>query len=300
MILVTGAEGLIGRYFCARLQREGRAFRRFDLKISPTQDTRDVAALARALDGVDGVVHLAALSRVVSAELDPDLCRATNVDALRELLGLALAGRRPWVVFASSREVYGQQERLPVAEDAPMRPMNIYARSKVAGEELMEGARESGLVANIVRFSGVYGCPLDHADRVAMAFAWAACRGGTMRLEGGDVLLDFTFIDDVIEALWRLTVASGAGELLPPVHFASGHGVTLRDLAGLAARQARRPVALVEATPRDFDVSRFVGDPSRAEALLGWRATTSLETGMARLIDAMAEQDGILTPSRIR
>jgi nucleoside-diphosphate-sugar epimerase len=210
MILVTGAAGLIGRHFCARLEREGRPYRGFDLRIAPEQDTRDPAALARALDGVAGVVHLAAVSRVVPAQNNPGLCQATNVDALRSLLSLCRNGQRPWLVFGSSREVYGQPSQLPVAEDAPRRPMNVYARSKVAGEDLVEEARQDGLIANIVRFSSVFGCPLDHPDRVAMAFAWAACRGGTMRLEGGGNIFDFTFIHDVVDGLWRLAQASDA------------------------------------------------------------------------------------------
>jgi nucleoside-diphosphate-sugar epimerase len=299
MILVTGAAGLVGRHLSARLEREGRAVRRFDVRISGVQDTRDPAALARALEGVTGIVHLAAVSRVVTAQGDPGTCWATNVDALQALLSQALEGRRPWVVFASSREVYGQPTHLPVAEDAPLRPMNIYARSKVAGENLIGEARAQGLAANIVRFSSVYGCPLDHADRVAMAFAWTACRGGTMRLDGSGNVLDFTHIDDVVEALWRLCEATRAGERLPPLHFVSGKGVSLGDLAALAARHARAPVAMVEAPPRDFDVSHFIGDPARALSLLGWRATTPLETGLSRLIGDMAalEAGAALTAS---
>jgi nucleoside-diphosphate-sugar epimerase len=295
MILVTGAAGLIGRHFCTRLEREGRAFRRFDLRIAPEQDTRNPAALAQALEGVSGVVHLAAVSRVVTAQGQPDLCWETNVDALKSLLSLCGDSGR-WIVFASSREVYGQPLALPVAESAPLQPMNIYARSKVAGEALIDGVREKGVVANVVRFSSVYGCPQDHEDRVAMAFAWAGCRGGTMRLEGGENVLDFTYIDDAVDGLWRLCQRTEAGERLPPIQFVSGRGVTLRQLADMAARNARGTVRSVEAPPRDFDVSRFIGDPARAAALLGWRATTDLETGVARLIDAMCEMPDSMGP----
>jgi nucleoside-diphosphate-sugar epimerase len=75
------------------------------------------------------------------------LCHATNVEALAGLLHLCLEQKtRPWLVFASSREVYGAQERLPVSEDASLKPMNVYARSKVDGERLVNecsGTRRS-------------------------------------------------------------------------------------------------------------------------------------------------------------
>jgi UDP-glucose 4-epimerase len=84
MILVTGASGLIGRYLCARLEHEAISVRRFDQRNDPAQDVRNRDRLAAALQGVTGVVHLAAISRVIWAEHEPALCAATNVEALTE------------------------------------------------------------------------------------------------------------------------------------------------------------------------------------------------------------------------
>ena len=76
---------------------------------------------------------------------DPANCAATNVTALRGLLDIAIrAARRPWVVFVSSREVYGNAAGLPVEEEAPLRPMNVYARTKCDGELLARQARDAG------------------------------------------------------------------------------------------------------------------------------------------------------------
>jgi UDP-glucose 4-epimerase len=291
MILVTGSSGLVGRHLCARLEAEGIAIRRFDLREIPSQDIRDPVALAGALRNVSGVVHLAAISRVVWAENDPDLCRATNVEALRALAASCLDGARPWLIFASSREVYGNPTRLPVREEDALMPVNIYGRSKRDGERIVETARESGLAANICRFSNVYGCPYDHKDRVAMAFAAVAARGGVMSVEGGSNTFDFTAIEDVVDGLWRLIHATIGGELLPPIHFVSGQGTTLRELADIAAARARRDVRIVEASPRNFDVSNFVGDPARAQALLGWKAQAGLADRISRLIADLADGD---------
>jgi UDP-glucose 4-epimerase len=289
MILVTGASGLIGRYLCTRLEREGVPVRRFDLRNGPAQDVRDRDGLAAALQGVTGVVHLAAISRVLWAEQDPALCTATNVEALEALVGLCLECRpRPWLIFASSREVYGNPARLPVHEDDPLLPINVYGRSKRDGERLVQAGLHAGLVANICRFSNVYGCPHDHADRVVMAFAAAAAHGGVISLEGGDSTFDFTCVEDVVEGLWRLIQASAAGERLPPVHFVSGIGTTLRELASMAVARARGPIRIDETPTDDFRVSGFVGDPARARALLGWTAQGDLGQELSRLIGTLA------------
>ena len=287
MILVTGAEGLIGRRLCARLRAEGLEVRAFDLKRSRDEDICNRRSLAAALDGVEGVIHLAAVSRVAWGERDPALCQATNVGALNALVELSLAASRPWLIFASSREVYGHPGRLPVAEDDPLQPVNTYARSKRDGERIVEAASGGGLVANICRFSNVYGSPLDHADRVVMAFATAAARGGVMSVEGSANMFDFTAVNDAVDGLWRLVQATRQGERLPPVHFVSGQGTTLGELAEIAAERALAKVTIREAPARTYDVSRFVGDPARARALLGWTARADLAEEISSLIAAL-------------
>ncbi len=155
----------------------------------------------------------------------------------------------------------------------------------------MEAAREAGLVANIVRFSNVFGCRHDHAGRVVMAFAKAAARGGVISVEGGANTFDFTAVEDAVDGLWRLIQATARGENLPPVQFVTGKGTTLRDLAEIAASRALCPVNIVEAAPRNFDVTTFVGDPSRAYEMFGWRAQAQLGDRIALLIADLARPD---------
>ena len=113
-----------------------------------TGDVRDPIDVKNALRGCIGIVHLAAVSRVVWGERDPDLCWKTNVEGFRNVLEAAdQLAIKPWVVFASSREVYGQPEQLPANEETVLRPVNVYARTKVAGEQLVAEARGRGLRA---------------------------------------------------------------------------------------------------------------------------------------------------------
>ena len=152
----------------------------------------------------------------------------------------------------------------------------------------MQSAAATGLIANIWRLSSVYGSPHDHPDRVVMAFAGAAVRGGTMRVEGPFNTFDFTAVDDVVRGLLRLVELSSDRERIPPVHFVSGRGTTLLELAKLAAAHARMPVSITEASPRVFDPGHFVGDPARAAALLGWKSEIGIEEGLVQLIASMS------------
>lgn len=299
MILVTGSSGLIGRHLCTRLLEAGLEYRPFDIRRSKSEDIRDARALEAALEGVTGIVHLAAVSRVVWGQRDPETCRTTNVEALKSLSGLAVRNSKPWIIFASSREVYGTVTKLPVREDAPLAPINVYGRSKRDGEAIVEALRDEGLVTNICRFSNVFGSPHDYRDRVAMAFASVAAHGGTMSIEGSCNTFDFTAVEDAVDGLLKLVDATRQGERLSPIHFTSGRGTSLGELAEIAASHALAKVELVEAPQRTFDVTSFVGDPSRARALLGWCANADLNARIGRLVaDLAAASIGSSTVSR--
>ena len=293
-ILITGSEGLIGRALRAALEGRGAEVVGLDL-LGTGREHGDVRSLQRvrdALGGCDGVVHLAAVSRVLWGEHDPEGCWNTNVGGLRNVLqALDERRQRPWLLFASSREVYGQPRRLPATEDTPLLPVNVYGRSKVEGERLVDDARSRGLRAAMVRLSNVYGRVRDHADRVIPAFARAADSGSTIRIDGAECTFDFTHIDDTARGMVAVIDLLEIGETPPPIHLLTGTPTTLRDLAALAIDVAgTSPV--VEAPPRSFDVSRFYGDPSRARELLGWEPHVVLREGLERLVRDLRAEAG--------
>jgi UDP-glucose 4-epimerase len=265
------------RYGAGRRARERPATRSSDSTfvagIGSRGDILDRAAVERAIDGCIGVVHLAAVSRVIDGERAPEVCWRTNVDGTRNVIEAALAElRRPWVIYASSREVYGQPGALPASEDAALAPVNIYGRSKVAAEDL---TAKADLVTAIVRFSNVYGWVGDHADRVVPAFARQAAAGLPLRVDGSGHTFDFTHLDDTVRGVLAVVAQLEAGATLPPLHFVTGTPTTLGHLASLAVELAGAGSPVVEGAPRSFDVSRFHGDPSRAAAVLGWRPAGS-------------------------
>lgn len=292
-ILVTGASGLIGRAVCPLLRAMGAGVVEIDIRhdqLAARKNVCNQANLESLFEDVTGAIHLAAVSRVVDGQRDPDKCRKVNVEGTRGLIELCVRSRlRPWLFYASSREVYGQQERFPVKETCSLSPMNFYAHSKVAAEQLVSQARTNQLTTATVRFSSVYGDAKDHADRVVPAFAGAAIRGGDIRVEGSQHFFDFTHVDDVAKGIAGVVGMLASGErTLPVIHFVSGVPTTLSELAAMAVENARARVTVVEERPRSFDVGGFYGDPSRALELLGWRTRLDLRSGFARLADDIA------------
>lgn len=292
-ILITGSSGLVGSALVSALTARSMEVIQFDMRAGGDAqgDVCDAARLREAFEGVGGVIHLAAVSRVLWGERDPELCWSTNVGGLKNVLAAAAESTTsPWVIFASSREVYGQPDALPVQEDCPLRPVNIYGRSKVEGERLVAEAQRNGVRACTIRLSNVFGSATDHLDRVVPAFARAAALGHELRVDGADHTFDFTHIDDVSRGIMALTeLLATTDDTPPPIHFVSGTPTTLGELAAMAIRIARTGATIRAAPPRDFDVARFFGSPARAKALLGWQPYVGLEEGLTRLISVFRE-----------
>lgn len=287
-ILITGSCGLVGTALRAVLERAGITVHGLDIRAVGTElgDVRQLERVGSAVEHCDGVVHLAAVSRVVWGERDPEGCWATNVGGLRNVIEAAHQQRTPpWLIFASSREVYGQPESLPATEDSPLRPVNVYGRTKVEGERLIEVARRTGVRASTIRLSNVYGSTRDHADRVVPAFARAAVLGQPLRIDGAEHTFDFTHIDDTTRGVLALVEHLMAGADVPaPIHFLTGVPTTLRELASMAVDIADGGSPFQHAAPRAFDVSTFYGTPERARNILGWSPHVTLQAGLARLI----------------
>ena len=286
-ILVTGSRGLVGSSLVVALRDAGHAIVTFDMR-DDGSDIRDADAVRAALAGCDGIVHLAAVSRVGWGEDDPALCNDINIRGTDVLLQAALAApARPWFLFASSREVYGDPVAFPVPEDAAIQPVNTYGRSKAAGERLVGRAAAEGLRVAIIRLSNVYGTQNDHPDRAVPALLWRAIAGLDLRITGADHFFDFVHVGDCVRGLMLVIDRLSAGAGTRTIHLATGVRTSLGDLAGAVRRIAHSSAALTVAPSRSFDVAGFQGDPARAAAELGWTARIDLAQGLHKLLAIM-------------
>lgn len=286
MILVTGSEGLIGKTLCAQFKTSNRKFLPFDVKNSISSDITNKQQIKASLDECQGIVHLAAVSRVILGEQQPQQCWLSNVMGTANVLQAAFEHpNKPWLIYASSREVYGQQVQFPVKESSVLKPINTYAYSKFLAESLVNSYRERGLRTQIIRFSSVYGRTDDYVDRVIPAFCRNAILGLPLRLEGGENQFDFTHVSDAVDGLMKAIAAIEAKCQLPAaIHFTTGVPTTILQAASLARSYSKNNSNFIEAPPRNYDVAKFYGDPALAEQTLGWRAVIDIQQGIKKLI----------------
>ena len=251
------------------------------------RDVLNVDTLNELVPQCSGIVHLAAISRVVWGQENPEQCKQVNIGGTRNVLDAAQAhANKPWVIFGSSREVYGQAPKMPVSEDDQLNEINVYGGTKVEGERMTMAARNHGLCTAIVRFSNVYGRCSDHVTRVTPAFARAAVLGSEIRVDGSAHTFDFVHLDDVVIALSKLIQQlEGGRNDLPPIHLVTGEATTLGQLAEWTVECSEGRCRVREAPERDYDVGKFVGDPSRAKELLDWEAKIKAKAGFFQLVE---------------
>jgi UDP-glucose 4-epimerase len=227
-------------------------------------DILDAAIVAEACAGVDVLLHLAAHSNVLGSEEHVKEACETNVLGTVNVLSAALAAGVKKVVFSSSREVYGDPDSLPVAEEAPLAPKNLYGASKVAGEVYCSIFRHRGLDVRVLRFSNVFG-PRDR-DRVIPLWLERARLGLPLQVFGGRQVIDFVSIDLVVSAVVK---AVDLPQLPGPVNVGSGRGVPILTLAERVA-EVIGTGSVTELLPaREQEVVGFTADVTKMRTLLG-------------------------------
>jgi len=307
-LLITGGGGFIGSALTEYLLDQGLDIVILDNRDDPKNsrkimeridyingDIRDRQKLKEIFDlyEIHGIVHLAAVSRVVTAQEDPNLTIDVNIEGTRNILdAVKEMDAHPWIIYGSSREVYGECGSSPVKESDPKLPINVYGRSKLESEMMVERySKEMGLKSCSLRFSNVYGNKNDILDRVIPRFIISALTDEPLEIHGGNQVFDFTHIEDTIDCIRRCmkyveSKGNGSdGYFYDVFHVVNGKGITLQELAGIISRKMDKELEIVYTDPRNYDVERFTGDPSKAMDLLGFKARTSVNDGVTSTVD---------------
>ena len=293
-VLITGGAGLIGTASKTYFEQRGWNVSTLDLRdcdldgrtIDHVGDIVELKSLQDILQDIDGVLHLAAISRVIDAELNKEECTRVNVNGTKRLLEAASAAKCRWFIFGSSREVYGEPISLPVSEENGVAPINHYGHAKVIGENMVKNHCEMNEMAHSnLRFSNVYGHSGDHQTRLVNAFIIQALKSESLEIHGGGQLFDFTHVDDTAAAIFAAAeMLHDLNESLPTIHVLPGEAVAIEDLAAMVISITDSNSEIVYTPGRDYDVERFHGDPSRMNEILGYKCSTDIMTGLEKSV----------------
>ena len=289
-IFITGGAGLIGTAARTYFEKKGWKTSTLDLK-GKDLDGRDIdhvgdivtfKHLKEVLENVDGVLHLAAVSRVIDAELNKTECSRVNIEGTKNLLEAASSAKCTWFIFGSSREVYGEPSLFPVKEIHGVSPINHYGEIKVKGEEMVsKHCTRNNIAYSNLRFSNVYGHPGDHKTRLVNAFLRRAIHSEPLEIHGGGQVFDFTHIDDTATAIFRAaSFLHTELRSLPAIHILPGHPVGIEDLAEIVLHVTGSDSEIVYTPGRDYDVEQFYGDAERLRDLLDYECQIDIRQGL--------------------
>jgi UDP-glucose 4-epimerase len=299
-VLITGSSGQVGTNLALALLELGCEVRGVDVRANswtdrvPT-DVVDLVAVARgeAWDlpfEPDCIVHLAAWAKVHDLVVDPTRA-LENIEMTCAALEAARRVGCP-ILVASSREVYGdiQLSSTPEHHADHVVAQSPYSASKLASEAMVHSySRCYGLPCMVVRLSNVYGrydCDLERMERVIPLFVRRINDDLPIRVFGPEKVLDFTYVDDCVQALvsgvQKLVGGAALGETTLNVSYGEGH--SLLDLVGLIGTSlGRSPMVQLESV-RVGEISRYVGDISRARSFLDYSPQVSLPEGIERYV----------------
>ncbi|MFX1402457.1 MAG: GDP-mannose 4,6-dehydratase [Promethearchaeota archaeon] len=291
-LLITGSKGFIGSHLKGMLERNSVDIVSYDIRDNPKDDVKDLNRLKVKVKNLDGVIHLAAVSRVKLAQDNPLECIQTNIGGTINVLEAVRQENvnNPWVIFGSSREVYGESVILPVTEDSPRNCINIYGISKVTGEDMCKVySTHYGLQTRVLRFSNVYTGVKDQLDRVIPKFILQALNDEDLVINGsGDELFDFTYIEDTIRGVYACIQEVSKSDIsFENYNISSGIPISLRNLAELIIKKTGSNSNIKFTKPRSYDVSNFYAKTIKAEKKLGFKSKISLSEGIDLAINEL-------------
>lgn len=306
-ILITGGCGLVGSTTIDILLREHNPARIVildnlnrgtlanvdealkDPRVSLVKgDIRDIDTVHRVTEGMDAVVHMATL-RITACASEPREALGVMCDGSFNVLEAAQAAGVKKVVTASSASIYGLADSFPTREDHhPYNNRTWYGASKIMLEGLLRSFNDMyGLPYVALRYFNVYGPRMDiHGKYTEVLVRWMeriAAGQPPLILGDGKQTMDFIYIEDVA----RSNIAALQSDVSDEVfNVASGTETSLNQLAAALLKVMGSDLQPEYGPERKVNpVSRRLADVTKAEKMLGFKATIGLEEGLSRLVD---------------
>lgn len=311
-VLVTGAGGFIGGHLSVELVRRGarvRAFTQYNSRddrgtlawFDPevvreievvAGDLRDGESVGKAVAGTETVFHLGALIAIPYSYVNPRGFFETNVIGTFNVAQSALAAGVERVVHASTSEVYGTAQSVPITEEHPLEAQSPYSASKIGADKLMDSFHRSyDLPATTVRPFNTYG-PHQSRRAIVPTIVSQALAGDRLQLGALEPRRDLTFVSDTVAGF--IAAAEAPAALGRTLQLGTGTDVSVGELvgvvAGLLGRDLEVDVDPARLRPARSEVMRLISDPRLALELTGWSPRVDLEEGLRQTIDWLEGQ----------
>jgi len=299
--LVTGGAGFIGSHLCEELVRRGERVRVVDSLITGKRqniahlpevellegDLADIDVARRAVQGVEYVLHQAAIPSVPRSIEDPLTSNRANIDASVNVLVAARDAGVRRLVYAGSSSAYGNSPSLPKVETMETAPLSPYALQKLVAEQYCQMFTTLyGFETVTIRYFNVFGPRQDPSSPysgVISLFISALCDGRRPTIYGdGEQTRDFTYVANVVDGVLRACSAPNAsGEV---INVATGGRISLNQLFATVKREVGSSLEPIYSDPRAGDVRDSQADIGKARRLLGYAPVVSFDDGLGRTV----------------
>lgn len=302
--LITGIAGFIGSTLAHELVEQGHTVQGIDNLSTgrmeniedllpaiqfEVADLQDLPAMRAACDGVDFVLHQAALASVPRSVKDPVASHNSNVNGTLNLLLAAREGGVKRIVYAASSSAYGDQEGQAKQEEMTPRPLSPYAVQKLACEHYIQAfCRVYGMEGVCLRYFNIFG-PRQAADSpysgVIAQFIFKMLAGTVPTINGdGSVSRDFTFVANAVQANLLACHAPSEFATGRVYNVGTGHSHTLADLYADLADILDFKYAPKYGAVRAGDIPHSLADISRAKRELGYSPAEDFRAGLEKTV----------------
>lgn len=306
-VLVTGADGFIGSHLTEALLERGYEVKAFVFynsfnswgwmdalpkeKLSQIEifsgDVRDPHGVYEALEGVDGVLHLAALIAIPFSYYSSDSYVDTNIKGTLNVLQAARRHDIARVIVTSTSEVYGTAKYVPIDEKHPFQGQSPYSATKIGADRLAESFyRSFNLPVTIVRPFNTYG-PRQSARAVIPTIITQLLAGhNKIKLGALTPTRDFNYVKDTVNGF--IKIAEAENTIGEEVNIATQKEVSIGELAEELIRQinpnARIVCEEIRMRPEKSEVNRLLGCNEKIKRLTDWEPKYTLKQGLAETV----------------
>ena len=305
-ILITGAAGFLGSHLSEKYIHDGHIIYALDnlmngnlnnirtllhkknFKFIHDDITRNEVYSNLPTD-LDAIIHLAAQIHVDRSIVNPEETFKINVNGTLKILEFARMNDIKKILYASTSEVYGSAEYVPMDEKHPLSAKHPYGVSKIAADRLCYTYNETyDLGVDIIRCFNFFGPrqkDTGYGGVIAIFINRALQNKPPIIYGDGEQTRDYMFVEDAVNAYDKVLMAKG-NPGRNGINFGSGTEISVNKIADLVIKHAlNKELKSIYVEPRPVEVQRLFADISKANELLGFKPQIDFERGLSLLID---------------